>query len=305
MKGLGRSVPFLVVAACVAALVALQSWMDAKGLSREPDDEMLYFSRPETVKRLALGYDSLLADVYWTRAIQYFGRKVIDNPQITNARTDQLPLLYPMLDTATTLDPHDIPPYRFGGFFVHDYVDAELGRALLEKGLRNNPENYWLHLDLAYLYWSDGDCTKASEIYRQASTLPGAPEWVHEMSEIILARCGRADLTAEMLMRKYMSTEDPRVRERIAELLEPYRTLAEVEYLRQAAVAYREQFGDFPASLAQMVRALGHQQNAPDLRVGRDGTPVDPRGVPYVYNRATGEVTTGPNGVELPNLGPR
>ena len=28
---------------------------------------------PKAVKRLSLGYDGLLADIYWTRAVQYFG----------------------------------------------------------------------------------------------------------------------------------------------------------------------------------------------------------------------------------------
>jgi hypothetical protein len=297
--------PLLVAAACVAVLVPLQRWVDARGFSREPEEEALYFSRPETAKRMALGYDSLLADVYWMRAIQYFGRKVIDDPGVIEGRTDRLSLLYPLLDTATTLDPHEIAPYRFGGFFVHDYVDAELGRALLEKGIRANPDYLPLYQDLAYLYWSDGDCATASKVYATAASVPGAPPWMAEMSALILARCGRADLTAELLELQYQSTDDPRVRERLAELLVPYRALAEVAYLRQAAAAYRERFGAPPSSLADLVRALGRQQGAPALTLRPDGTPVDPTGVPYVYDPATGAVSTAPNGVALPNLGPR
>ena len=35
--------------------------------------EVLYVSSPQALKRVSLGYDGLLADVYWTRAVQYFG----------------------------------------------------------------------------------------------------------------------------------------------------------------------------------------------------------------------------------------
>ena len=38
--------------------------------------EVLYISSPTLVKRMSLGYDGLLADIYWTRAVQYFGDKL-------------------------------------------------------------------------------------------------------------------------------------------------------------------------------------------------------------------------------------
>ena len=36
-------------------------------------EEVLYLSSPKVLKRASLGYDGLLADIYWTRAVQYFG----------------------------------------------------------------------------------------------------------------------------------------------------------------------------------------------------------------------------------------
>jgi len=38
-------------------------------------DEVLYLPSGKTVKRLSLGYSSLMADIYWTRAVQYFGSR--------------------------------------------------------------------------------------------------------------------------------------------------------------------------------------------------------------------------------------
>ena len=38
-------------------------------------EEVLYISSPQALKRLSLGYNGLLADIYWTRAVQYYGNK--------------------------------------------------------------------------------------------------------------------------------------------------------------------------------------------------------------------------------------
>src|SRR4029078_2453200 len=40
----------------------------------------LYFRSPATVKRLALEYDAIAADVYWIRALQHFGREPLAAP---------------------------------------------------------------------------------------------------------------------------------------------------------------------------------------------------------------------------------
>ncbi len=43
--------------------------------SDEPLQEVLYIPSPTVVKRMSLGYSGLLADIYWTRVVQYFGAK--------------------------------------------------------------------------------------------------------------------------------------------------------------------------------------------------------------------------------------
>ncbi len=35
--------------------------------------EALYLRSAKVLRRLSLGYTGLLADIYWTRAVQYFG----------------------------------------------------------------------------------------------------------------------------------------------------------------------------------------------------------------------------------------
>src|SRR5579872_3839690 len=69
--------------------------------------EVLYITSPRAAKRMSLGYDGLMADIYWTRAVQYFGNHHAHGSQEYN-------LLAPLLTITTALDPHLTIAYDFG-----------------------------------------------------------------------------------------------------------------------------------------------------------------------------------------------
>src|SRR5207253_1678845 len=60
--------------ACMAGSVLLLRGLD-RLRSHATLEEVLYIPSPKAIKRLSLGYDGLLADIYWTRAVQYVGNK--------------------------------------------------------------------------------------------------------------------------------------------------------------------------------------------------------------------------------------
>src|SRR5579864_9089670 len=74
-------------------------------------DEVLYLPSGKTIKKLSLGYSSLLADIYWTRAVQYFGAQHIGSAA-------HYELLAPLLDITTDLDPNLIVAYDTGSIFL-------------------------------------------------------------------------------------------------------------------------------------------------------------------------------------------
>ncbi len=77
---------------------------------------LLYVPSGAVLQRLVLSYNALAADVYWIRAIQYLRRQA----RCAAARSEKhhYELLYPLLDIATTLDPHFNIAYRFGAVFL-------------------------------------------------------------------------------------------------------------------------------------------------------------------------------------------
>ena len=73
--------------------------------------EVLYINSPQFLERASLGYSGLLADIYWTRAVQYFGSRHHDEAKSYD-------LLAPLLELTTQLDPHLIVAYEFGASFL-------------------------------------------------------------------------------------------------------------------------------------------------------------------------------------------
>ena len=135
-------------------------------------EEAVYFSS-SALKKMSLGYSEILADIYWLRAIQYFGdseRKLKEkNPDI----------LYKYFDILTDLDPKFVNAYRFGGTFLAEpppfgLGEMEKGVRLFDKGRKNNPENFRLPLEEAFLFYLyERDYERAAELFKEASEKPG------------------------------------------------------------------------------------------------------------------------------------
>src|SRR5215475_9697074 len=128
---------FFVIMIGIAALVPLQRSIDSQTGDRVAE-ESLYLPSGNTVKKVSFGFDGVISDVYWMRAIQYFGNKVL-NGGLTENSNERFELLYPLLDITTTLDPQYIAAYEFGGMFVADYNSKEKAISLLERSIQQNP----------------------------------------------------------------------------------------------------------------------------------------------------------------------
>src|SRR3989304_8493189 len=99
-------VKWLILAfALIAISVPFQKGIDNIRGKFRSIEETLYFSS-SALKRLSLGYKELLADIYWMRALQYFGGRRFkeENPGF----------LYHYFDILTDFDPMFVNAYRFG-----------------------------------------------------------------------------------------------------------------------------------------------------------------------------------------------
>ncbi len=138
---------------------------------------MLWVQPGPAAKRMALGYDTVVADVYWMRAVVYYGGQRLGDE---SKRTYDL--LYPMLDLVTTLDPRFSVAYRFGAIFLTEAYPNGPGRpdlsiALLERGIAQDGGRWEYMHDIGFIhYWWLHDYTKAAEWFDRAGEGAGCAD---------------------------------------------------------------------------------------------------------------------------------
>jgi len=262
--------PLVLLVAVIggAAVVHLQRHIDAASADYRIEAQELYLTSGEWVKRLTLGYDGLAACIYWTRAVQHFGRQHIAGGEYK--------LLYPLLDITTTLDPELILAYRFGAVFLAEDQPTGAGQPdlaikLLEKGLRLNPDYWRFWYDIGFVYYrAYKDYDKAAAAFRTGADYPGAGAFMRIMATKIAAEGGSRATARALWQELYNSTDDPTIRASAETHLLGMRFDDEIEYLQGLVDQFIKQTGKPPSSWREVAAA--------GLVPGR---PLDPMGRPY------------------------
>jgi tetratricopeptide (TPR) repeat protein len=231
--------------------------------------EVLYISSPKAVQRMSLGYTGLVADLYWTRAVQYFGSQ-------HHQHSRDFHLLAPLLTLATHLDPKLMPAYEFGSNFLAPAPPNGAGEpqqaiAIAEYGIQNNPNNWKLYYELGFIYYTEmKDYSKAAEAFTRGADVPGAHPFLRILAARMAQHAGEFE-TARMLWTTTLQTSPAKDIQRNAiDHLRALRVDEDVTNLEKLVDLYRQQFGLQPQSIVELVRA--------GLL---DAVPVDPTGQPY------------------------
>lgn len=283
----------LLLVVCLGLSLPLQRWVDTQ---RGPDamiEDTLYVSSGKTLKRMSLGFDGLVADLYWLRTIQYFGWKAQQVKGVRNINDVSdwhLDLLEPLLNITTELDPHYLAAYRFGALFLPD-INPEGAIRFVERAIRDNPDEWRLYQDLGYIYWKQGRFGAASETYARGSRVPGAPVWMKTMSANLLAKGGDRETARAMFEQIYEQSNDDYSRQMSLARLKSLRAEDEIAFLNKLVADYRERRGACPESLAGLIRALSpsafDQMVKEGMRFDERKAPLDPDGFAYNYDAAT------------------
>jgi hypothetical protein len=204
--------PILAVLFLALSAVA-QNWMDARRRAPQTVEETLYFSSSDALKRASLGFDGLMADVYWIRTLLYFGEN-FEQQRGANKYFDvsKLELLEPLLNITVDLDPKYIAAYRFGAIFLPE-INADAATRFVERGIRNNPDEWRLYQDLGFVQWRRRRFREAAEAYALGSRLPGAPGWMQTMPALMRAKGGDRETAREMFLRLYEENDDPFIKQ--------------------------------------------------------------------------------------------
>lgn len=231
--------------------------------------DVLYISSPKALKRLSLGYSGLMADIYWTRAVQYFGGE-------HHAGTQQYALLGPLLEITTTLDPKLLVAYEYGSNFLASEPplgagDPKEAVELVKHGIQNNPDEWHLYYDLGFIYYMEmKDYKAAADAFAQGAKLPNAHPFMKVMAANMAAHAGDIQMARMMWTTTYESSTDKEIRANAAAHLRALKVDQDVSALATIIARYQNQTGQTPHSFAELIRTGV-------LR----GVPLDPLGQPY------------------------
>jgi tetratricopeptide (TPR) repeat protein len=247
------------------------------------DADVIYLRSPRLIKRLSLGYDGLLANIYWTRAVQYFGARHA-------AHASHYRQLAPLLAITTTLDPHLVVAYEFGANFLSPQPPDGAGMPddavkLVEFGIQNNPDNWRLYYDLGCIYYVDmKDYQRAAEAFARGAKVPNAHPVLRVLAAQMAQHAGDTQMGRALWTTTYQSTEDKQIRANAMAHLRALRVADDVTVLEGLVAQYGQKTGQLPKSLADMVAVKLLQ-----------GIPLDPVGRPYKLT------TSGRVEVEVPD----
>jgi tetratricopeptide (TPR) repeat protein len=278
MKGNRATTGFislLLIAALVASVLEnnrLESIRPAASL-----EETMYITSPVAVRHFSLGYTGLLADIYWTRAVQYFGRKAIQ-------RSERFDLLKQLLDMTTALDPHLIVAYDFGSTFLAQSPplgagDPDGAIALVERGIRDNPNEWGLYRDLAFIYYFEKkNYAKAGEAMEKGSEVPNAHPFSKAVAATLMQRGGSIEAAKVLWLSIVQTTKDDLTRDNAVKHLRALQVDETVPRLEAAVEAYQRKTGALPRRFQELMYA-GLLPEVPLDPVTK--VPVDPIGNPY------------------------
>jgi tetratricopeptide (TPR) repeat protein len=260
----------------LAGLVLLQQTLDARG-DREAlkIEELVELPRGEYLKPALLGYHDLGADVLWLKMLQVLGKK--------RNTADDYEWIYHTIDVITTLDPRYAYAYYVGGVVLTNLGNrVDLSNRILEKGCKENPEEWNLPFVLGYNhYFVLGDAAKGAESIGRAARTPGAPSFLPGLATRMYAEAGNPDVALEFLEALWKENPDVVIREQLATRAKEVIIERDVRSLERAARQYRDKHGRYPARLSDLL-AAGQLMAIPE----------EPFGGTYVLDSQTGRITS-------------
>jgi hypothetical protein len=283
-RRLAPAVVVAVVVSLLACAVQLQAARERLYPMAAEAEDTLYLTSGSTLRRVTGAFTTLAADLYWIRAVQYYGgtkhrlltlREAGEAPDPAATRDDYRQL-YPLLDVTTTLDPFFNIAYRFGAVFLAEPYPAGPGRPdlaikLLEKGLRDRPDKWEYMQDIGFVhYWYRHDYKAAADAFNNAARTPGAPWWLKSLAATTVAQGGDRQSSRLMWETIRQSAEVDWLRRDAERRLTQLQALDQMASLQAVVDRYVAATGNHPAGWAPVVRAQGWP-----------GVPVDPSGTPY------------------------
>ena len=280
MVGRPRVAPALaLIAVLLAAAVGVQVVRDRGWTRYQPPTSIMWIRSGEAASRLALGFDALVADIYWIRAVVYYG-----GTRLSDAATKDYSRLYPLLDLVTSLDPHFKVAYRFGAIFLteaqpHGPARPDQAIELLKRGIESDFGRWEYYYDIGFInYWWLKDYQQAADWFLRGAERPGNALWLKPLAATTLAS-GASIESSRMLWQQMLNSDVPYLRsqaEHRIKQLDAMQMIAELTPILQRFINRERRYPRSWQELATVERL--------------PGVPADPTGVPFYFDSSMGYI---------------
>jgi len=197
-----------IAMAAIALTLLVAASRGVEGLAGKKQRlEVLYLPSGQFIEQAALGYRDLAADVLWFRMVQYYGGYRMGENDIA--------LFAHLVDVITDLDPQFVYAYVFGALIIaQDLGQFKQGIGFLEKGVRNNPEDWWLPFELGFLHYVYArDYAQALFYFEKAARLPGAGPQAARFAAFVAAKAGYVETSIAMWEELARTSDNKFIRE--------------------------------------------------------------------------------------------
>ena len=264
-------VVFLTFVACFLLIPGLSLSLHRRFI---PESRKVFFNpSPTTLRLLSGSFASFLADLFYIQGILDISGE-FDSPAIRIER------IQGDFSAALSLDPKLVQGYFFASIVLgHDKESIAKAIAFLEKHRGLNSSEWRVLYWLGFSYYELGNYHKAVDYYREASLLPGAPDFLKSNPVMLYYKAGKADLGIIYLRGLLDSLKEKSQVEWIKVKLE---WLENIAILEKKAQEFKGRFGRAPENLEELV--------------GRGFIPIvpkDPFGGGYYWDKETERVKSG------------
>ena len=184
--------------------------MEADEVRRTVDveHELQVLPDGELFRVAASGYQEVVADVLWIRAVLLFGERWGNDD---NENWSEW--FVGMVEAIRILDPEWRTPYFYGGAMMRLLGEIDAADRLFLFAMEQMPDDPFF--PFAYgmnQYLERGDAQEAAKWVRIAAEKPGAPKWYREATAGLLAGKGMREQAIRFLQSEVEATTDPKLR---------------------------------------------------------------------------------------------
>lgn len=261
----------LLILSC-ALFMGLKIISDKVPRSNVPGASIIYIPSGKYLRYATFGYSSLMADLVYIWAIQYYGDNTIAE------RYDNLDHIFSII---AELDPRYLDPYEMGAIIaVYEARDPYLAFKVLDRGLEKNPDEWIFPYQAGhYAALTLRDFELARQYYKKTMEIDGAPDIAKRLYADAAFKGTDYRTAWQNWWEVYQKTDDERIKKIASNHLYQVKSAMDLARLEQAIDKYRQQYGRFPDELQQLVRA-GIMDSVPKDLDEKD----------YVYNPETGGI---------------